>query len=312
MTALAHQPSRRAMTLLTSLGAVLAAAAPSTAAPRPASAPVAAARGPIVARDGTRLFHRDWGEGRPVVFLAGWGLPSEAWAYQTAALSEQGLRCITYDRRGHGRSDAPGRGYDYDTLADDLAAVLDTLDLQDVVLVGHSMAGGEVTRYLSRHGDRRVAKVLYLAPMGPCPARRPDNPDGVDPAMFEQFRRHVLLRDYPRWLEESSGPFLIPTTSTEMKDWVRGLMLETSMKALVECNRSATAMDLRDELKTLRVPTLVIHGDRDASTPLEVSGRRYAALVPGARLIIYEGAPHGLMFTHIERLNADILAFAKA
>ncbi|WP_082554757.1 alpha/beta fold hydrolase [Caulobacter sp. Root1455] len=311
MTALAHQPSRRTLTLLTGLGAALTAAGPSTAAPRPAPAP-AAARSGIVARDGARLFHRDWGEGRPVVFLAGWGLPSEAWAYQAAALSDQGLRCIAYDRRGHGRSDAPGRGYDYDTLADDLAAVLDTLDLKDVVLVGHSMAGGEITRYLTRHGDARIAKVLLLAPMGPCPARRPDNPDGLDPAMFEQFRQNVLLRDYPRWLEANSGPFLTPTTSPEMKDWIRGMMLGTSMKALVECNRSATAMDLRAELKTIRIPTLIIQGDRDASTPLEVSGRRYAALVPAARLIVYEGAPHGLMFTHIERLNADILAFAQS
>jgi pimeloyl-ACP methyl ester carboxylesterase len=311
MTAPAQQPSRRAVTLLTGLGAALAAAAPSTASPRPTPASTRS-RASVSAHDGTRLFHRDWGEGRPVVFLAGWGLPSEAWAYQAAALSDQGVRCIAYDRRGHGRSDASGRGYDYDTLADDLAAVLETLDLNDVVLVGHSMAGGEITRYLTRHGDARIAKVLFLAPMGPCPERRPDNPDGVDPAMFEQFRQRVLLRDYPRWLEENSGPFLTPTTSPEMKDWVRGMMLGTSMKALVECNRSATAMDLRQDLKAIRMPTLVIQGDRDASTPLEVSGRRYAALVPGARLIVYEGAPHGLMFTHIERLNADILAFAQS
>ncbi|MET3665337.1 alpha/beta hydrolase [Caulobacter sp. 1776] len=300
-------PRRHAITVLTGIGAIVASL-PATAAPKPAAAKRPAS---IVARDGTRLYHRDWGEGRPVVFLAGWGLPSECWAYQAAALSEEGLRCVSYDRRGHGRSDAPGNGYDYDTLADDLAAVLEQLDLRDVVLVGHSMAGGEIVRYFSRHGGARVSKVLFLAPMSPCPARKADNPTGLPAEMFEQFRTHVLLRDYPRWLEENARPFVTPQTSPEMMDWIRGLMLGTTAKALVECNRASTTADLRSEIPGVKVPVLIIHGDKDVSAPLETSGKRYAALAPNAKLIVYEGAPHGLMFTHIERLNGDILAFAR-
>jgi non-heme chloroperoxidase len=307
-TAPAALPRRHAITLMTGIGAIVASL-PAQAAARPAPPKRSAS---IVARDGTRLYHRDWGEGRPVVFLAGWGLPSECWAYQAAELSEQGLRCIAYDRRGHGRSDAPWKGYDYDTLADDLAAVLEQLDLRDVVLVAHSMAGGEVVRYFTRHGGARVAKVLLLAPLDPCPARKADNPTGYPAEAFEQFRTYVLMRDYPRWLEENARPFVTPTTSREMMEWIRGLMLGTTTKALVECNRSATTADLRPEIPNVKVPVLVIQGDKDASTPLETSGKRYAALAPNARLIVYEGAPHGLMFTHIERLNADILAFAKS
>ncbi|WP_200939210.1 MULTISPECIES: alpha/beta fold hydrolase [unclassified Caulobacter] len=307
--ALAPLPRRRAITVMTGIGAIVASL-PATAAPKPAPAPKRPAS--IVARDGTRLYHRDWGEGRPVVFLAGWGLPSECWAYQAAALSEEGLRCVSYDRRGHGRSDAPWKGYDYDTLADDLAAVLEQLDLRDVVLVGHSMAGGEIVRYFSRHGGARVGKVLFLAPLDPCPAHKADNPTGLPPETFEQFRAQVLMRDYPRWLEENARPFVTPDTSAEMVDWVRGLMLGTTTKALVECNRAATTADLRPEIPNVTVPALVIQGDKDASTPLETSGRRYAALAPNAELVVYQGAPHGLMFTHIERLNGDIIRFARS
>jgi non-heme chloroperoxidase len=300
---------RQALTVMTGIGAIVAGLPPGVvqAAPTPVRRGVQ-----IVARDGTRRFHRDWGEGRPVVFMAGWGLPSECWAYQAAALSEEGLRCIAYDRRGHGRSDAPWKGYDHDTLADDLAAVLEQMALRDVVLVAHSMAAGEIVRYFSRHRGARVAKVLFLAPLDPCPAHKADNPSGLPPEAFEQFRAQVLLRDYPRWLEQNARPFVTSQTSAEMMDWVRGLMLGTTTKALVECNRTATTADMRSEIPTVRVPVLVIQGDKDASTPLETSGRRYAALAPNARLIVYEGGPHGLMFTHIERLNADILAFAKA
>lgn len=302
-------PRRRAITVMTGVGAIVAglpvAAKPRTA--RPAAGPRA-----VIAPDGTQLFFRDWGEGRPLVFLAGWGLPSESWAYQTAALSDEGLRCIAYDRRGHGRSDTPWKGYDYDVLADDLAAVLKQLDLRDVVLVAHSMAGGEVVRYFSRYGGERVSKVALLAPLDPCPAHKADNPSGLPPEAFEQFRTQVLMRDYPRWLRENARPFMTPETSAEMIDWVRGLMLETTTRALVECNRAATTVDLRPEIPNVYVPTLVIQGDKDASTPLETSGKRYASLLPNARLTVYEGAPHGLMFTHIDRLNADILEFAKS
>ena len=309
---LAPLPRRQALTVLTGIGAIVASLPPAAQAapqakPAPSRRPAA-----IVARDGTRLYFRDWGEGRPLVFLAGWGLGSESWAYQAAALSEEGLRCVSYDRRGHGRSDAPGTGYDYDTLADDLAAVLEQLDLRDVVLVAHSMAGGEVVRYFTRHGGARVAKVVLLAPMNPCPTRKADNPDGFPAEAFEQYRRKVLMRDYPKWARDNLDPFFTPETSPDLKEWVLRLSLETTAKAQVECNRTSTGADLRPEIPRIKVPVLVIQGDKDASTRLETSGRRYAEALPNAELIVYAGAPHGLMYTHTERLNADILKFAKS
>ncbi len=157
--------------------------------------------GPFIeTRDGTQLFYRDWGSGAPLVFISGWALTSDCWGYQMAPLSDSGLRCIAYDRRGHGRSSDPGRGFDYDTLADDLAAVLDALDLKNVTLVTHSMAGGEAVRYLSRHGSKRVARVALIAATLPFLTKTADNPDGIDPAVFENARRNVLLRDFPKAL----------------------------------------------------------------------------------------------------------------
>lgn len=297
-------PRRDALKAMTILGAALAAPA-ANAAPKPRRTTR------ITAVDGTYLRHQDWGEGRPVVFLAGWAPPLEVWDLQRTALAAQGLRCIAYDRRGHGRSDAPSGGYDYDTLADDLAAVLEQLDLRDVVLVGHSMAGGEIVRYLRRHGEGRVSKVLFIAPMNPCPARRADNPDGLPAQAFEQYRQAFFMTDFPKWLNDNAKPFVTPSTSPEMMDWIRALMLTTSLRAVVECNRTSTDADLRAEIPDIKIPVLILQGDKDASTPLEVSGRRYAALNPAARIVVYEGAPHGLMFTHIQRLNADIAAFAK-
>jgi pimeloyl-ACP methyl ester carboxylesterase len=266
----------------------------------------------IETRDGVRLFHRDWGEGRPVVFLHGWALTSEMWNYQAAPLHTQGLRCVSFDRRGHGRSDDPGRGYDLDTLANDLEDVLAALDLRDVVLVGHSFGAAEMTRYLSRQGSGgRVAKALFLAPALPCALKTPDNPDGVDRAVFDHVRREMLLRDYPKWLGDNEEPFFTPETSREIRDWVRGLMLQVSMKAMMDCNLTMIEADLRQELATLSLPCQIIQGTRDASAPLEMTGAKVARLVPGASLTVYEGAPHGLFVTHMDRLTADILAFAR-
>ena len=267
----------------------------------------------VVTRDGQHLFHRDWGTGRPIVFLAAWALPSAMWDYQMTALVEDGFRCVAYDRRGHGRSSQPGGGYDYDTLADDLAAVLDALDLRDVTLVGMSMAGGEITRYLTRHGRARVARVVYVSTAAtPYRTRTPDNPDGIPPEMLDAFVHHQLLRDYPQWIDDNRAPFFLPDTPRPIQEWVRGLMLGHSLKALVDCTRSMATTDFRAELPRIRVPALLVHGTRDASAPIEVTGRPTAALIPGARLDVYEGAPHGLFVTHRERLTADLRAFAGA
>lgn len=277
-----------------------------------------AARGPsrtaspdIVTRDGVRLFHRDWGEGRPVLFVASWSLPSDSWAYAMLALREAGLRCVAYDRRGHGRSDDPGRGFDLDTLADDLAAVADALDLREAVLVGFSMGGAEIVRYLTRHGAGRVARIVLIGSTTPMLARSACNPDGIDPAALEAFRRETLMRDFPGWVDEAMIPFVTEAVSPGLRGWVRTMALRTSALALVECNRALTAADQRAELRAITVPALVIHGTEDATCPLALTGRRTASLLPHARLTLYDGAPHGLFLTHRDRLNADLIAFAR-
>ncbi len=166
----------------------------------------------IESGDGNRLFYKDWGSGKPVVFVAGWSVGSDMWEYQLAPLAKQGLRCIAYDRRGHGRSDQPGRGYDFDTLADDLSAVLERLDLRDVTLVGHSMGCGEIVRYLSRHGSSRVKRIALLGPTMPFLLKTADNPDGIEPAAFEAARA-AMLQDRPKWLWDNADPFFVADTS---------------------------------------------------------------------------------------------------
>jgi non-heme chloroperoxidase len=265
----------------------------------------------IETRDGTQLFYRDWGTGTPLVLMSGWALTSDCWGYQMAPLSES-TRCIAYDRRGHGRSSDPGRGFDADTLADDLAAVLDALDLKNVTLVAHSMAGGEAVRYLSRYGPQRVGRIALISATLPFMTKTADNPDGIDPAVFENGRRNVLLRDFPKALRDNMRPFGVAETSDAMLDWISGLMLRCSMKALVECNRALTSTDFRPDLAKVDVPTLIVHGDKDVSAPLAITGRKTAALLPQATVKIYEGAPHGLFLTHAERLNKDLLEFTRS
>ena len=291
---------------------ILALGATATVLPLQAqTAPKGRRANQIVARDGTKLFHRDWGDGAPMLFMAGWTLTSEAWAYQAAELSDRGVRCIAYDRRGHGRSDDPGRGYDIDTLADDLESVLATLDLRGVTIVAHSMASGEITRYLTRHGAGRIARVVYLAPTTPFLTRTADNPMGAPAAYFEQARK-AWKADFPKWLDDNSDPFFTPEISVGMRDWIKSIMLTCSMQAIMECNRAMVSTDFRRELTRINIPCLVIQGDKDASAPLALTGQRTAELVPGAKLVVYEGAPHGLFITHMDRLNADLLAYAKA
>jgi len=296
--------------LLTVAGAGMAANA-AQAAPHPTVRTSAPRRPQIVAQDGAHLFHRDWGEGRPVVFVHGWALNSEAWAYQAADLSDQGLRCIAYDRRGHGRSDDPGHGYDLDTLADDLHAVMETFDLRDAVLVSHSFGGKEAARYLTRHGDARVARLVFIAPAMPYLVKTADNPYGAPLDYFAGLEA-AWRSDFPRWLDDNAGPYVTPQTSQGLLDWTKRQMLQASLRAVVDVGRTNVHADLRNELTRIRLPSLVIHGTKDASAPLEITGRRVAALIPGAELKVYEDAPHGLYMTHMERLNADLLAFAKA
>jgi non-heme chloroperoxidase len=260
--------------------------------------------------DGTSLFLKDWGKGDPVVFVHSAGNSSDVWTYSMIHIAKQGFRCIAFDRRGHGRSSVPGAGYDYDTLADDLAGVMDAFNLRGATLVGHSMGCGEVVRYLTRHGTGRVARIALVAPTLPFLLKTPDNPNGVPRAYFDKLRAE-WLHDYPRWIGANSAPFFTPETSPEMIRWGIGLAMQTSLHAAIECNVAVTETDFREELKRIEVPTLIVHGTADRSCPLEMTGRPTAALIPGCELKIYEGAPHGVLLTHVEKLNEDLMSLVR-
>jgi non-heme chloroperoxidase len=267
----------------------------------------------IQTRDGTRLYTLDWGTGDPLVLVHGWPLSSRMWEYQMAVLPHHGIRCIAYDRRGFGRSSQPWNGYDYDTLADDLATVLETLDLHDVTLLGFSMGGGEVARYMSRHQGKRVARVVLVGSVTPFLRKTDDHPEGVDQSVFDGVF-DALGNDRPGFLTEFSKVFfgfesvMPPVTNAVLSTYCEDAM-RASGHATLACARAWSSTDFRKDLPHIKVPALVIHGDQDANVPMELTSRRTAALIPGAELKVYEGAPHGLYFTHKHRLNADIAAF---
>ncbi len=263
----------------------------------------------IAAKDDTQLYWREWGAGAPILFLSSLGCSSRMWDYQIPAFAEAGFRCIAFDRRGHGRSDEPAGGYDFDTLADDIAALVDGLDLSGLTLIAHSMAGGEAVRYLTRHGSKRVARIVLLAPMTPMLLKAHDNPNGAPRENFEALWA-LWHRDYPKWVDDNVAPFFIPETSPAMMRWVV-TQLQTSLPITLACARAMVEADFRTEMRRIDVPTLIVHGDRDRSAPIELTGQPSAELIPGCRLLVYPGAPHGLMFTHIDELHADVLAFMR-
>lgn len=271
----------------------------------------AGSRAPFIDRpDGTRLSFTDWGSGEPLLFVHAAALESGSWAYQTTAMLRAGHRCIAYDRRGHGRSSVPGTGYDYDSLADDLAAVIEGLDLRGITLIGHSMGCGEVVRYLTRHGHDRVKRIVLLAPTLPYFLKSADNPAGVDKSVFEGLRAE-WLRDYPGWAWQQTPAFFAPGTSQAMQQWGFALATRTHLHAILETNITVTETDFRPELPRVAVPTLILHGTQDTSCPLPLTGEPTAKLIPGARLEVIEGAPHGLTITHATQVNASILRFLK-
>lgn len=265
----------------------------------------------IRANDDTALHYRDWGAGTPLVFLSGWTLNADMWAYQSVPLAQEGFRCVAYDRRGHGRSSDPGCGYDYDTLADDLEAVLDALDLSGVTLVGHSFASGEIVRYLSRHGARRVTGIVLLSPAStPYLLRTADNPNGLDASLFEASLDEILI-SFPDWIERRAQAYFESGTSRAAIQWTADMMLRASFYAAVQLNRIQTSTDFRRELARIDVPALVLHGDSDASAPLELTGRPTAERLARASLKVYEGGTHGMYLNQAARVNADIAAFAR-
>lgn len=254
-------------------------------------------------RDGTRFYYKDLGSG-PVVLLAhSWALDSSIWEYQIPALVAAGYRCVAMDRRGHGRTDEPGTGYDLDTLADDLAALLDHLDLTEVSVLAHSMACTEVTRYLSRHGSARVTRAAYLAPVTPCLRL------AVGDAAYEGVLAE-LASDRPAWFSAGQAAYFgLPGSgvSRALADETLNVIQRAPLEVLLACQRAGTGTDVSAELATLDIPVLVLHGDVDASAPVELTGRPTADAVPDGRLVVYPGAPHGLYVTHRERLNKDLL-----
>lgn len=261
--------------------------------------------------DGARLFYRDWGQGEPIVFVSSWALDSRCWARHMLHFNALGYRCIAMDRRGHGRSDDSGHGYEFDRLADDLAELLEHLGLRDAVLVAHSMATGECTRYLARHGSGRVARMVFLGAAAPSYLEGERLPESMD----ERTTNLVLDAihcDLPQWLEDGADGFFLPaetgTTAATVQQTI-GFILDASLQALEQCF-VAKRVDQRAELRAISVPLLVVHGDRDVSEPVQ-QGRAVVALVPGSRYIEYAGAPHGLYHTHFERLVADIQAFIR-
>jgi non-heme chloroperoxidase len=267
----------------------------------------------IETTDGTQIFYRDWGAGKPVVLIHGWPLNADMWEYQAPFLAANGQRVITYDRRGFGRSSQPWPGYDYDTMADDLATLMEKLDLHDATIVGFSMGGGEVARLLSRHGASRVARAVLVSSVLPYLLRTQDNPEGVPQAPFDKMREG-LRADRPNFLAGFGKQFygaglLNFKVSSELLAWTSAMAMTGSPKATIDCVDAFSATDFRPDLAAFTVPTLIIHGGADETVPLENSAERVAKAIPAAQIEVYTNAPHGLYFTHKDRLNADLLSF---
>ncbi|MBD2714858.1 alpha/beta hydrolase [Microvirga sp. STR05] len=261
-----------------------------------------------------KLHYTDQGQGAPVVLIHGWPQSHEAWTYQLGELPKHGLRVVAYTRRGFGNSSKPFEGYDYDTLADDLKAVLDTLDLQNVTLVGFSMGGGEVARYMSRHGGARVAKVVFVSAVTPYLLKTDNNPDGVDESVFDDIQKNIA-KDRFDFLQTfgkqfyGEGPLSNPV-SKGVLDWSFGMASLGSHQATVACGHAFAETDFRRDLEGISVPALVIHGEDDKTVPIKNSGDRMNQHLKHATYITYDGAPHGLFITEKDKLNRDLIDFA--
>ena len=270
----------------------------------------------VVTPDGVELYVKDWGAGRPVILMHGWPLSADSWDDQAMAIADAGYRAIAYDRRGFGRSSQPWSGYDYDTLADDLAAVIAHTGAEEATLVGFSMGGGEVARYMSRHGAKSVAQAVLVSSILPFRLQTPDNPEGSAPEATAETAR-ALMEDRPEFLERFFKNFfgvslLSQPVSAELLEWARSVAMQASLKATLACLNSFSTTDFRPDLPSFQVPTLFIHGTEDQIVPLESSSRMSAQSITRSTLITYDGAPHGLWATHKVRLTQDIINFLNA
>ncbi len=268
----------------------------------------------ITTKDGTLIYYKDWGTGNPIVFSHGWPLTSDSWESQMMYLASRGFRCIAHDRRGHGRSSQPWDGNEMDTYADDLAELIETLDLTGATLVGFSTGGGEVARYIGRHGTKRIAKAVLVAAVPPLMLKTEANPDGLPIEVFDGLRAGSLADRSQLYKDIASGPFFGfnregATSSQGMIDWfwLQGMM--GGHKNTYDCIKAFSETDFTEDLKKFDIPTLIIHGDDDQIVPFIAAANASVKLVPDARLKVYPGAPHGLTDTHKDQLNADLLAF---
>ena len=271
----------------------------------------------ITTKDGTQIYYKDWGAGPPVVFSHGWPLSADMWEAQMLFLSSKGYRCIAHDRRGHGRSSQPWTGNDMDTYADDLAALIESLDLKGAVLVGFSAGGGEVARCVGRHGTTRLAKAALISAVPPLMLKTAANPDGVPMDVFDGIRAAAIADRSQQYRDLASGPFFGANrpgarVSQGMMDsfWHQGM--HAGHTNTYDCIKAFSETDFTEDLKQFDVPTLVIHGDDDQMVPIAISGRRSAALIRNAELKVYAGAPHGIADTHKDQLNADLLSFLRS
>jgi non-heme chloroperoxidase len=270
----------------------------------------------IATKDGTQIYYKDWGTGRPVVFSHGWPLTADAWESQMVFLASRGYRCIAHDRRGHGRSTQPWDGNEMDTYADDLALLIESLDLKGATLVGHSTGGGEVARYIGRHGTARIAKAVLVGGVPPLMLKTDANPGGLPIDVFDKIRDGVSA-DRSQFFKDLTTPFYGAnrdgakvSQGTRDAFWLQGMM--GGLKNELDCIKAFSETDFTDDLKKFDMPTLIIHGDDDQIVPIGTSAMLSSKLVKGATLKVYPGGSHGLADTHKDQLNADLLAFLKS
>lgn len=266
-------------------------------------------------QDGTQIYFKDWGNGKPVLFSHGWPLDGDMWDTQLNFLAENGYRVIAFDRRGFGRSDQPWEGYNYDTFASDINDLINHLDLQNVTLVGFSMGGGDVTRYINNYGSERVDSLVLLGAVTPIFGKTADYPTGVDSSVFEGIRQG-LRKDRAQFISDFAVPFYGTnagqTVSAGVLTQTLNIALLASLKGTIDCVTAFAETDFRPDMKKIDVPTLVIHGSNDQVVPFETTGKVAAGMIKDAQLKVYDNAPHGFAVTHAEQLNADLLAFLKS